>query len=115
VGPIFVRPSAGATLTNLPIEAGVLGRAVSALAGVLALLGASLWLLRHHAGAAWQRAKPGGRLAVTASLALDARVRLVLIRRDSVEHLLAIGPSGVQLLESVRTLQEHVVSGDGST
>lgn len=93
-------------VTGSPIEPVALGRAVMALAGVLMLLAAGLWLLQRHGQMSLRRPKPGTRIAVTSAVALDARVRLVLVRRDSVEHLLAIGPSGVQLLESVPASNE---------
>jgi flagellar protein FliO/FliZ len=76
-------------------------RAFLALAGVLLLLGAVLWLLRRHAGPL-QRLAAGGRLAITASQVVDARVRLVLVRRDGVEHLLAVSPAGITVVETLR-------------
>ena len=88
-------------VTGSPVEPAALGRAVVALAGVLMLLAAGLWLLQRHGQRSLRRPKPGTRIAVTSAIALDARVRLVLVRRDAVEHLLAIGPTGVQLLESL--------------
>jgi Flagellar biosynthesis protein, FliO len=59
------------------------------------------WLVRRHGGG-FARLSPGGRIVVAASHAVDARVRLVLVRRDdAVEHLLAIGPGGVSVIESL--------------
>lgn len=75
-------------------------RTVAALAGVLLLLLALAWLLRRH-GAGGSAAAASGRLAIVASRMVDARIRLVLVRRDAVEHLLAIGPTGVTLVETV--------------
>jgi flagellar protein FliO/FliZ len=40
------------------------------------------------------------RLKVVEFLPLDARRRLVLIRRDDREHLLVLGPSGETVVES---------------
>ena len=40
------------------------------------------------------------RLKVVEYLPLDARRKLVLVRRDGVEHLLVMGPSGETLVES---------------
>jgi flagellar biogenesis protein FliO len=89
-------------MTALPVDAAELGRATTALAIVLALLLGALWLVRRHGGGAFARFSPGGRIVVTASHAVDARVRLVLVRRDdAVEHLLAIGPGGVSVIESL--------------
>jgi len=39
------------------------------------------------------------RLAVVESVALDGRARAVLIRRDTVEHLVVVGPHGAVLVE----------------
>ena len=61
---------------------------------VLALIGAVFWLLRRFAntrlGANTQRGRMP-RLAVIDAAAVDGRRRLVLVRRDNVEHLLMIG------------------------
>ena len=78
-----------------------------ALAAVLALIVAAGWLLRRliekgilpgtllpASGARSQR------LAVVEMRQLDARRRLVLIRRDGVEHLLLLGATQDLLIES---------------
>src|SRR6478735_7435337 len=61
---------------------------------VLALIGALAWGLRRFAsnrlGANTQRGRMP-RLAVIDAAAVDGRRRLVLVRRDNVEHLLMIG------------------------
>ena len=41
-----------------------------------------------------------GPLAVAGSLALDGRIRVVLLRCADRQHLLAVGPAGVSLLAS---------------
>jgi len=71
---------------------------VIAFVVVLALIGAATWLVRRfgvtrlEAGA--RNRQP--RLAVIDSAAVDGRRKLVIIRRDNVEHLLMIGgPSDV--------------------
>ena len=71
---------------------------VIAFVVVLALIGAATWLVRRFgvprldAGA--RNRQP--RLAVIDSAAIDGRRKLVIIRRDNVEHLLMIGgPSDV--------------------
>ena len=92
-------------VTGSPVEPAALGRAVMALAGVLMLLAAGLWLLQRHGQGSLRRLKPGTRIAVTSAIALDARVRLLLVRRDAVEHLLAIGPTG-ELLQSLPARDE---------
>ena len=64
---------------------------------VLALIGVVAWLVRHF-GAARLAAGRGRqpRLAVIDAAAIDGRRKLIIIRRDNVEHLLMIGgPSDV--------------------
>ncbi len=61
---------------------------------VLALIGATAWFVRRFGaerfgGSATRGRQP--RLAVIDASAVDGRRRLVLIRRDNVEHLLLIG------------------------
>ena len=88
-------------MISFPVEAEALCRGLSALAGVLIVLAAGAWLLQRHGGTAFRGSRPNDRLAITARMAVDARTRLVLVRRDTVEHLLAIGPNGIQLLETL--------------
>jgi flagellar biogenesis protein FliO len=75
-------------------ELGQPARVVVALVLVLALIALTVWLLRRFGEG--RIATAGGRnrqqrLAVLDSAVVDARRRLVLIRRDNVEHLLLIG------------------------
>ena len=61
---------------------------------VLALIGLTAWLVRRFAGNRLGNAAARGRqprLAVIDAATVDARRRLVLIRRDNIEHLLMIG------------------------
>jgi hypothetical protein len=66
---------------------------VVAFVVVLALIGLTAWLVRRFAsnrlGAATRGRQP--RLAVIDAASVDGRRRLVLIRRDNVEHLMMIG------------------------
>src|SRR5450631_1881629 len=61
---------------------------------VLALIGATAWLVRrfgaNRLGGAGARGRQP-RLAVIDAATVDGRRRLVLIRRDNIEHLLMIG------------------------
>jgi flagellar protein FliO/FliZ len=71
---------------------------VIAFAVVLLLIGAATWLVRRFGAtrldAAARTRQP--RLAVVDAAAVDGRRKLVIIRRDNVEHLLMIGgPSDV--------------------
>jgi flagellar protein FliO/FliZ len=65
-----------------------------AFVAVLALIGVAAWLVRRFAG---NRLGPNTnrgrmpRLAVIDAAAVDGRRRLVLVRRDNIEHLLMIG------------------------
>src|SRR3989442_9414701 len=61
---------------------------------VLALLALAFWLLRRFGGGRLGGGAARGRqprLAVIDQATVDGRRRLVLIRRDNVEHLLIIG------------------------
>ncbi len=61
---------------------------------VLALIGAAAWLVRRFASNSIGSSSNRGRmpqLAVIDAAAVDGRRRLVLVRRDNVEHLLMIG------------------------
>ena len=70
------------------------GLFIFAFVGVLALIGGVAWLVRRFAGnrlgASTNRSRMP-RLAVIDAAAVDGRRRLVLVRRDNIEHLLMIG------------------------
>jgi flagellar protein FliO/FliZ len=73
-----------------------------ALLFVLGLIGAVAWILRRF-GVAGRLGPVRGRdrrLQVIEATPLDARNRLVLLRRDQVEHLVIVGPAGHLLVES---------------
>ena len=67
---------------------------IFAFLAVLALIGLAAWLVRRFAssrlGASTNRGRMP-RLAVIDAAAVDGRRRLVLVRRDNIEHLLMIG------------------------
>ncbi|MGD0848900.1 flagellar biosynthetic protein FliO [Bradyrhizobium sp.] len=67
---------------------------ILAFVAVLALIGLAAWLVRRFAGnrlgANTNRSRMP-RLAVIDAAAVDGRRRLVLVRRDNIEHLLMIG------------------------
>lgn len=74
---------------------------LGALVFVLALIGIGALLLRRFAPS--QLGGLGGRdrrLAISEVLALDARRRLVLVRRDDREHLILLGVNGETVIES---------------
>lgn len=78
----------------LGIESSAL-KFVIAFVLVMALIGLTAWLIRQFSSARPNSATGARnrqpRLAVLDSAVVDARRRLVLIRRDNVEHLLIIG------------------------
>jgi hypothetical protein len=86
-------------------EGSLIVRFVVAFVIVLALIGLTFWLIRRfgaaRVGAAAQRGRQP-RLAVIDAAPIDGRRRLVLVRRDNVEHLLMIGgPSDVVVEQNI--------------
>jgi hypothetical protein len=85
-----------------------------ALVAVLVLLAIAFWLVRRFGGGRLGSGASRGRqprLAVIDQAAVDGRRRLVLIRRDNVEHLLIIGgPTDVvveqNILRAAATVRE---------
>ncbi|MET1028831.1 MAG: flagellar biosynthetic protein FliO [Dongiaceae bacterium] len=72
-------------------------RFILALVLVLGLLGLAAWMLR-RSGYAGKLVR-SRRLGMIETLALGPRHRLMLIRRDDVEHLLLLGPQGDTVVE----------------
>ena len=84
------------------MEAGVYLKFLIALMFVVGLIGLLAWLARRF-GLGGQLVSNSGktrRLAVVEVNVLDARRKLVLLRRDQVEHLVLLGPGQDLLLES---------------
>jgi|APTNR8051073442_1049403.scaffolds.fasta_scaffold14286_3 flagellar protein FliO/FliZ len=82
------------------MDVGTYAQFALALVFVLALIGLAALVARRlglGGGATGGRSR---RLGVIETLALDGRRRLVLVRRDNVEHLLVIGSSGETVIES---------------
>src|SRR5476649_482836 len=81
-----------------------------AFAVVLALIGLTAWLVRRFGANRLGGAGRGGRqprLAVIDAATVDGRRRLVLIRRDNIEHLLMIGgPTDLVVEPNIRS-EEH--------
>lgn len=77
-------------------------RFFAALVFVLALIGLAGWLARRYGlgGTLTGPAAARRRLGVIEALPLDARRRLVLVRRDQVEHLLLLGPNDDVVIEA---------------
>jgi flagellar protein FliO/FliZ len=99
----------------LGFELGLPARFIVAFVLVLALIGLTAWLIRQFGSA--RASRSGGarnrqpRLAVLDSAIVDARRRLVLIRRDNVEHLILIGgPTDVVVEENIVRAQSAAAS-----
>ena len=74
---------------------------IAALLFVLALIGALAWVARRF-GLGLRSGPITGvrRLALVEVMVLDARRRLVLVRRDEVEHLLLLGANAECVVET---------------
>ena len=84
------------------MEAMELFRAVLALVLVLGLIGGATWAARRFGPAMWfgaRRPVSDRSLGVIESLPLDARHRLMLVRRGERRHLLLIGPNHSLVVE----------------
>lgn len=76
-------------------------RLIGAMALVLALMGGLTLILRRlNAGAGMTMPGQKRRLKIVEMTNLDARRRLVLIRRDDREHLVILGPTGETVVET---------------
>ncbi|MEA2991323.1 MAG: flagellar protein FliO/FliZ, partial [Alphaproteobacteria bacterium] len=76
------------------VEMPTAGKVLLALVVVIALIGGITWAVRRFGADRFGGSSARGRqprLAVIDAAAVDGRRRLVLIRRDNVEHLLMIG------------------------
>jgi flagellar biogenesis protein FliO len=97
--PVRARRARGSSMSSLlGVELPTPVNFVIAFAFVLLLIGAAAWLVRRFGSTRIDAAARGRqpRLAVIDSAAVDGRRKLVIIRRDNVEHLLMIGgPSDV--------------------
>lgn len=67
---------------------------------VLALIAVAALLARRFGLGHVPRRRGERRLFLNEAVSLDARHKLVLIRRDDVEHLVLLGPSAVTVLET---------------
>lgn len=80
---------------------GLAARFVVALALVLALIAAATWFARRYLASGLLGGLGGRRrLSVVEYAMLDGKSRLVLVRRDNVEHLLVLGPTAAVVVES---------------
>jgi flagellar biogenesis protein FliO len=86
----------------------VMLRAVLSLLLVFGLIAGAGLLVRRFGGRVATLGRRSGprRLALMEQLILDNRRRLVLVRQDSAEHLLLLGPGGDLLVSSGVAAQE---------
>ena len=89
-------------------------RFVGALGIVLALIGACTYVFRRFAtGGAVGALVRSRRLGIVETIALDPRHRLVLVRRDDVEHLIVIGQAGQTVVETaIRPPSRTIPAGE---
>jgi flagellar protein FliO/FliZ len=89
----------------LGAEGSLIVRFVVAFVIVLGLIALTFWLIRRFGGTRVGTAAARGRqprLAVVDAAPVDGRRRLVLVRRDNVEHLLMIGgPTDIVVEENI--------------
>ncbi len=83
------------------IDLEILTRFGLALAAVLGLIGLLALLARLRLGAGGVAALGKRRIAVVETTPIDGRTRLVLLRRDDREHLIAVHPGGVTTIETL--------------
>jgi flagellar protein FliO/FliZ len=83
------------------IDIDLVARFGVALVAVLALIVGLAWVARRYGPGAGMGFSPGKerRLAIVEATSLDAKSRLVLVRRDRVEHLVLLGPAGATVIE----------------
>ncbi len=88
--------------SRTPMELFDFIRYIAALIFVLGLIGGLAWASRYFKLAEkWANLSTSNRrLMVIESLALDPRRRLMIIRRDNIEHLIVLGPSGETVVET---------------
>src|SRR5512145_2065586 len=88
-------------------------RFVAALVLVLGLMLVVLWALRRFS-IGGMVARPGTRrrLSMVEAMAVDSRRRLVLVRRDGVEHLLLIGGPQDVVVETAITAPAADAEGE---
>ena len=80
---------------------------------VLGLIAVVYWLVRRYSSGGLGRIGRGRvpRLAVIDAMAVDGRRRLVLVRRDNVEHLILIGgPSDIVVEQAIQRPRQRPVA-----
>ncbi len=94
-------------------------RYFAALLFVLGLLAAAAWAGKRFgylSGSPFgSRSKDSRRLEILESRGIDAKRRLVLIRRDGLEHLLLLSASGDLVVESNIQPEKETPAGQGGS
>jgi flagellar protein FliO/FliZ len=75
-------------------------RYIISLTFVIALVGLFAWLLRRFGPPGRLKLAGRRRLAIVEIAPLDARRRVVLLRRDDTEHLILLGPTQDLVIET---------------
>ena len=87
-----------------------------ALVAVLLLIVALGWVLRRYGPGGAGPKGSGRRIGVLESASVDAKRRLVLVRRDGVEHLLLLSPSHETVVETgISPPSDSQVNGGAGT
>ena len=93
-------------------------RFILALAAVLGLIGGAAWIFKRY-GVERHLVKRSGdarkRLGVVEMQTVDPRHKLLLLRRDDVEHLVLLGPNQDLLLEqNIPQTERTALEDDGA-
>jgi hypothetical protein len=83
---------------------------------ILGLIGIAYWLVRRYSAVGLGRIGRGRvpRLAIMDAMSVDGRRRLVLVRRDNVEHLILIGgPTDVVVEQAIQRPRRPKVTAPG--
>ena len=87
-----------------------IARYLGALMLVLALVGFAALAARRFGLPGIVSGSATRRLAVVETLMIDARHKLLIIRRDDKEHLVLVGPEGSNVVESGLSAKPSVAS-----
>ncbi len=104
-----------AVTADLAMDMDVYLRFVASLAFVLALIAVTGWAVRRYGFGAnpTRGGKSARRIAVVEQTALDAKRRLVLLRRDGVEHLVLLGTAGDLVIETAIPAAARAIGAPG--
>lgn len=87
-----------------------IGQYIAAFALVVGLIGLTALAMRKFGNPGMRRRpRSEARLEIVESLPIDARSRLILIRRDDVEHLLVKSGDSVRVVEREIFEEEYIV------